>query len=204
MTFSKPYLFVLVLLGLAVMACTGTLAEMLLSGQPVFQCPTAIPVSQPTAPPGYPTTVPQPIATPVIIRPPQAFYPDDRVDVGGVEFRLSQISVRSGRQPIALWRLDVTNQRSTAYSFFPAGQMQVSVLSSGQRGAWGASSAAATEAGIAFRYESYRLNPGESQSVQLAAYIPSGAPAQFTYRLDPTTEDTSAVLTWVNQPNPYC
>jgi tetratricopeptide (TPR) repeat protein len=64
--------------------------------------------------------------------------------------------------------------------------------------------AAAREAGIAFRYESYHLNPGNSQTMQMAAYLPSSTRAQFVYDLDPRDLSTTNVITWVNQPNPYC
>jgi len=197
-------LFVPALLFVSELACTGTLADMLIQGEPIFQCPTAIPVIQPTAPPGFPTASPLPTVTPIVIRPPQPFYLDDAIEAGGIEFRLSNLAVFSGTQIIATWQLDVTNQRSTPYEFFPAGQMVVSKLENGQIGQWGASETAAREADIAFRYESYHLNPGETQTVQMAAYVPSSTPAQFGYRLDPTTSSTSNMITWLNQPNPYC
>lgn len=186
------------------LACTGTLAEMLVNGQPIFQCPTPVPVIQPTVPPGFPTAIPQPTLTPVVIRPPRPFYLDDNIEVGGIQFRLSNVVALSGTKPIAVWQLDVTNQRSTPYEFFPAGQIFVSQLADGQIGQWGASEAAAREADIVFRYESYRLNPGETQTMQMAAYLPSSMPTQFVYHLDPTTSSTSNIITWVNQPNPYC
>lgn len=197
-------LLVPVLILLSELACTGTLADMLVNGQPIFQCPTAIPVIQPTAPPGFPTAIPQPTATPVVIRPPQPFYRDDAIEAGGIQFRLSNVAAFSGTHPIATWQLDVTNRRSTPYEFFPAGQMVVSLLADGQTGQWGASEAAAHEAGLAFRYESYHINPGDTRTVQMAAYLPTSTPAQFVYRLDPTTSSTSNIITWVNQPNPYC
>ena len=197
-------LLVPVLILLSELACTGTLADMQVEGQPIFQCPTTIPVIQPTAPPGFPTAIPQPTVTPIVIRPPQPFYLNDHVEAGGIQFRLSNVAGLSGAQPIATWQLEVTNQRSTPYEFFPAGQMVVSQLADGQIGQWGASEAAAREAGIAFRYESYHLNPGETQTVQMAAYLPTSTPAQFVYRLDPTTSAPSNIITWVNQPNPYC
>ncbi len=197
-------LIVPILLIVSELACTGTLAEMQVRGQPIFQCPTAIPVIQPTTPPGFPTAIPQPTLTPVVIRPPQPFYLDDRVEAGGIQFRLSNVAVLSGTQPIAVWQFDVSNRRSTPYEFFPAGQMVVSQLADGQIGQWGASEAAAREAGIAFRYESYDLNPDETQTVQMAAYLPSSNPAQFVYHLDPRDSAMTRVITWVNQPNPYC
>ncbi len=197
-------LLVPVLLMVSELACTGTLADMLVDGQPIFQCPTAISVIQPTAPPGFPTAIPQSTLTPVVIRPPQPFYLDDNIETDGIQFRLSNVAVLSGTQLIAVWQLDVTNQRSTPYEFFPAGQMVVSQLANGQTGQWGASEAAAREEGIAFRYESYHLNPGETQTVRMAAYLPTSTPAQFVYHLDPRDSSTTHVITWVNQPNPYC
>src|SRR4051794_36320337 len=85
---------------LSELACTGTLVDMLVNGQPIFQCPTNIPVIHPTAPPGYPTTIPQPILTPVVIRPPQPFYLGDTIEAGGIRFRLSNVAVLSGTQAI--------------------------------------------------------------------------------------------------------
>jgi hypothetical protein len=197
-------LLIPILLMVSELACTGTVAEMLVNGQPIFQCPTAIPVIQPTAPPGFPTAIPQPTVTPVVIRPPQPFYLDDSVEVGRIQFRLSNVVVFSGTQPIATWQFDVTNRRSTPYEFFPAGQMVISQLADGQIGQWGASEAAAREAGLAFRYASYHLNPGETQTLQMAAYITSSNPAEFVYHLDPTASSSTNIITWVNQPNPYC
>ena len=197
-------LFVPVLILLSELACTGTLVDMLVNGQPIFQCPTVIPVTQPTAPVGFPTAIPQPILTPIVIHPPQPFYLDDAIEVGGIQFRLSNVAAFWGTQPIATWQLDVTNRRSTPYEFFPAGQMIVSQLADGRTGQWGASEAAAREAGIVFRYESYHLNPGDTQTMQMAAYLPSSTPAQFVYHLDPRVSSTTNVITWVNQPNPYC
>ncbi len=197
-------LLIPVMLMLSELACTGTLADMLVNGQPIFQCPTSIPVVQPTTPAGFPTAIPLPTATPIVIRPPQPFYLDDTIEAGGIQFRLSNVAVLSGTQLIAVWQLDVTNRRSTPYEFFPAGQMVVSQLADGQIGQWGASEAAAREAGIAFRYESYHLNPGDTQTMQMAAYLPSSTPAQFVYHLDPRDSATTNVITWVNQPNPYC
>lgn len=186
------------------LACTGTLADMLVDGQPSFQCPTPILVIQPTSPAGFPTAAPVPTVTPFIIHPPQPFYLDDNVEAGGILFRLSNVTVFSGTQPIAIWRLNVTNGRESPYEFFPAAQMVVSQLADGQTGQWGASETAAHEAGIAFRYESYHLNPGDTQAVEMAAYLPTSIPAQFIYYLDSTSISTDKAITWVNQPNPYC
>ena len=129
---------------------------------------------------------------------------NDKIEAGGIQFRLSNVAVLSGTQSIATWQIEVTNRRSTPYEFFPAGQMVVSKLADGQTGQWGASEAAAREAGIIFRYESYHLNPGDTQTVQMAAYLPSSTPAQFVYRLDPIDSSMTNVITWVNRPNPYC
>lgn len=196
--------FVSLMLIIAVLACTGSLNNMLVNGEPFFQRPTDIPIFQPTAIPGLPTIVPLPTVTPFVIRPPQAFYIDDTVDAGNVQFRLSHIAIISSSQPIATWQLDVTNRRSTPYEFFLAGQMVVTRLMDGQTGEWGASAAAARKAGINFRYETYSLNPGDQQTMQLAAYLPASAPAQFIYRLNPTDFSEMNSITWLNQPNPYC
>lgn len=197
-------LLIPVMLVFSELACTGTLSDMLVDGQPIFQCPTVIPVTQPTAPAGFPTAIMLPTLTPVVIRSPQPFYRDDTIEADGIQFRLSNVAVLSGTQPIAVWQLDVANRRSTPYEFFPAGQMVVSQLADGRIGQWGASEAAAREAGIAFRYESYHLNSGDKQTLQMAAYLPSSTPAQFVYHLDPRVSSTTNVITWMNHPNPYC
>lgn len=203
-TRSNILLLVPMLLIVSALACTGTLTDMLLSGQPNFQCPTATPVAQATAPAGIPTAIPLPTVTPIVIQSPQSFYLDDPVDVGGIQFRLSNVFTISGNNIIAVWQIEVRNGRETVYEFFPAGQMIVRVLADGQTGQWGVSEAAATEAGIPFRYESYRLATGDTQIVQMAAYLPTSTPKEFVYRLDPTTSSDTNVISWVNQANPYC
>jgi len=186
------------------LACTGALTDMLVVGQPTFQCPTVTPVVQATAPVGSPTTIPIPTVTPIVIQSPHPFYLDDPIDVGGVVFRLSNVVTISSNTIIATWQLEVRNKRPTVYEFFPAGQMIVSALADGQSGEWGASEAAAHDAGIPFRYESYRLNPGTIQIVYMAAYLPTSTPQAFVYRLDPTSSSDTNVISWVNQANPYC
>lgn len=201
---SNILLLVPMLLIISALACTGTLTDMLVSGQPTFQCPAATPIVQATAPAGIPTAIPLPSVTPIVIQSPQSFYLDDPVDVGGIQFRLSNVVTVSGNRIIAVWQLEVRNERTTAYEFFPAGQMIVSALADGQTGQWGVSEAAAIEAGIPFRYESYRLGAGDTQIVQMAAYLPTSTPKEFVYRLDPTTSSVTNVISWVNQANPYC
>ena len=63
-------LLVPIMLMVSELACTGMLADMLVIGQPIFQCPTAIPVIQPTAPAGFPTAIPLPTVTTIVLRSP--------------------------------------------------------------------------------------------------------------------------------------
>lgn len=197
-------LLVPMMLTVSVLSCTGSLTDVLVDGLPIFQCPTAIPVAHATAPAGFPTTIPLPTVTPFIIQSPQSFYLDDPVHVGGILFRLSNVSTVSRNNFIAIWQLEVRNEGLTVYEFFPAGQMVISTLENGQTGQWGASEAAADEAGIPFRYESYRLNSGVTQIIQMAAYVPASTPKEFVYRLDLSSSSNSNVISWVNQTNPYC
>lgn len=179
--------------------------------------------SQSTASP--PT--PDPPPTPYIIRPPQPFFRGDAVFSGGV---LSQVSARlrlidvttqpaspdptSGDpRSLHVWTLEVKNVGAVAYELFPATQMYISRIATGAGdvdGVWGASLAAAHEAGLTATYDALALAPGMTRTFQLAAHTPAGTATRFTYLLDPTTRDIathipgSNPLTWTTATNPHC
>jgi hypothetical protein len=163
-----------------------------------------------------PTHTPYPTPTPYVIRPPQDFHPDDAVFTGGwdsevnVRFRLSDVTtVAASPAPdgtprsIVTWTLEVKNVGTTAYEFFPAAQVFVSAVGA-ETGVWGAGEAAAAEVGLPFDYAAYSVPAGETVTVTLAAYIPAGEPAQFTYLLDPTQTTTPNTVTWTTDANPHC
>lgn len=244
----KRSIYVLVapiFMAFAVLACVGTVETMRLEGEPLFACPTQVPVATATLPTtitpaasattlfGTPTPTPAatttpypvptlaPTATPVVIRPPDDFYVGDAVQIGEgddvlrAEFLLGEVatlpaSPDDGGQPrsVVVWSLTVTNTGRGEYSFFPAAQMQVSRVDTGYEilaGEWGASLDAAVEARLGeFRYEAFLLSPGETVTLQLAAYIPYGEPTQLTFILDPTDPDAPNPLTWAPIRNPYC
>jgi len=76
---------------------------------------------------------------------------------------------------------------------FPAYQSYVSQLADGAIGVWGASQAAAEEAGLAVTYEAVSLAPNETRQFTLAGFLPYGsAPDRLTLMLDPTTRSSAA------------
>jgi len=222
----KPILFIPILLGLAALACTGTLTG--ITGAPVYVCPTPVittPTPLPTFVPipGYPTLAPFPTAlppptvTPYAIRPPDAFYRGDAVfsrSPQSARFRLMNVyavNTPAGRT-VAVWELEIKNLSGGVYDLFPAYQSYVSQIVGGVTGVWGASNDAAVDAGLTVTYEAVGLAPGAAQTFTLAAFIPYGsAPARITFMLDPTIRPTppprlpgSNALVWRTETNPYC
>jgi hypothetical protein len=222
----KPIILCLLMLGLAALACSGTLTG--ITGAPVYVCPTPIyntPVPLPTLVPipGYPTFVPFPTAlppptvTPYAIRPPDAFYRGDAVftrSPQSARFRLTNIytvNLPAGRT-VAVWEIEIRNLSGVTYDVFPAYQSYISQLAGGTTGTWGASSDAAVDAGLIVTYEAVGLAPGATQTFTLGAFIPYGtAPDRVTFMLDPTTRPTppprlpgSNALVWRTETNPYC
>ena len=104
------------------------------------------------------------------------------------------------------------------YNIFPAGQMYVSTvtLSSGldSDGVWGASVAAAEEAGFTPDYALTDIQPGETKAFTLAAYGPRGIARRISYVLDVTARDDGGeiptvvpgqnVVSWINEVNTIC
>lgn len=206
-------LFVPVMLLLAILACAGTV----LTAVPTYICPTSVPPTAVVVTPGGPPTpvvLPTLPPTPYIIQPPQDFYLNDAVDVGGVSdpqrvrFRLQTVaSYAVGGQGVYAWELAVSNIGSEAYDLFPSVQM---VLSSIQTdideltGAWAVSTAAGAAVGVNVADEFYTLLPGETGIYPLAAFGPVGTAHRFRFALASDGSTASNTLTWINTTNPYC
>ncbi|MEO0564834.1 MAG: hypothetical protein AAF125_22195, partial [Chloroflexota bacterium] len=195
-------------------------------------CPTRVPIPTDVMPPPdsvgtgtppptlRPTYTPYPTPTPYVIRPPQDFYAGDAVHTGGwasevnARFRLDDITTVSASldddgtaRALVTWTLEVKNLGNIPYEFFPAAQAfisQVETPTGPLTGIWGAGEEAAAEAGVAFEYAAYSLGTGETLALELAAYIPAGEPAQFTYLLDPTQTTKPNTITWTHETNPAC
>jgi len=175
-----------------------------------------------------PTTTPYPTPTPFVIRPPQDFHVGDAIYTGGfvslvnVRLRLLNVVTLSASpsstgtpRSLVRWDIEIKNVGTSAYEVFPAGQMYISAVmtATGEvTGVWGASRDAAAEAGLVAPLEAISLNPGQTRTFQLAAYIPSGIPRRFAYALDPTTRPTppapgvpgTNLLTWEDTVNTTC
>lgn len=222
----KSILYIPVLLGLAALACSGTLTGIV--SPPVYVCPTpviATLIPLPTLPPvpGYPTLIPLPTApppptvTPYAIRPPDPFYRGDAVftrSPQSARFRLTNvyaINTPAGRT-VAVWVIEIKNLSDSVYDVFPAYQSYVSQLVGGATGTWGATADAAVDAGLSIVYEAVGLASGETRTFMLAGFIPYGtAPDRVTFMLDPTTRPTppprlpgSNALVWRTETNPSC
>lgn len=119
-------------------------------------------------------------------------------------------------QSIYLWTVEIKNVGSVEYDVFPAGQMYVSTItlpSGGDlEGVWGASLAAAEEAGLTPNYEMTDLQPGQTKTFTLAAYGPRGTARRIAYVLDvtarggtmPTIVPGQNVVSWINEVNTIC
>ena len=79
-------------------------------------------------------------------------------------------------------------------------------------GVWGASLAAAEEAGLTPNYEATDIQPGETKTFTLAAYGPRGTARRISYALDvtaraeglPTVVPGQNVVSWINEVNTIC
>lgn len=222
----KSLLYIPVLLGLAALACSGTLTGII--SPPVYVCPTPVivtPIPLSTLPPipGYPTLMPFPTAlppptvTPYAMRPPDAFYRGDAVftrSPQSARFRLTNVYTvnTSAGRTVAVWEIEIKNLSGGVYDVFPAYQSYVSQLVGGAIGTWGATAEAAAVAGLSVDDEAVALAPGETRNFTLAGFIRDGtAPDRVTFMLDPNTRPTppphlpgSNALVWRTETNPYC
>ncbi|HEX2619334.1 MAG TPA: hypothetical protein VHL11_04280 [Phototrophicaceae bacterium] len=199
-----------IMLMLAALAC-GTIVTDMAS----YTCPTAVPQATATTLAGTPLPTLPPPPTPYSITPPQDFYVGDAVFVGQsgaplhLRFRLQNVQNQPapplGGSPrnLVTWRLEIRNLGSTTYETIPIALMvipRITTASGEQTGTWRTSEAAMAAAG--FTDENYDpLISGSTRIYRLAAYIPAGSVAQFTYLLD---GDGGNRITWVNAANPYC
>lgn len=200
----------------AILACAGTA----LIGSPAYTCPTPIPQATATVLAGtaIPTLVPPP--TPYIILPPSDFYVGDAIFVGssssehGVRFRLQNImsypaspDTNGDARNITIWQLEVKNIGTADYEIFPTAQMFLSEINTAYgtvNGVWPATREAANEASVPLDEDAYTLSSGEVRVFRFAAFGSAGQAARFTFQLDPTVSEGSALMNWVNQSNPYC
>jgi hypothetical protein len=221
----KSLLYIPILLGLAALACSGTLTGIV--SPPIYICPTPVmitPTPQPTLLPipGYSTLIPfptahPPTATPYVIRPPDPFYRGDAVftrSPQSARFRLANvyaIYTPAGRT-VAVWEIEIKNLSGGVYDVFPAYQSYISQIVGGTTGIWGMTTEAAAVAGLLVDDEAVGLAPGETRNFTLAGFIPDGtAPDRVTFMLDPNTRPTppphlpgSNALVWRTETNPYC
>ena len=119
-------------------------------------------------------------------------------------------------QSIYRWTVEIKNVGSVEYDVFPAAQMYVSTITlpSGMEteGVWGASLAAAEEAGFTPNYEATDIQPGETRTFTLAAYGPRGTARRISYaldasardRLNPTVVPGRNIVSWINEVNTIC
>ncbi|MBC7294175.1 MAG: hypothetical protein H5T84_08785, partial [Thermoleophilia bacterium] len=119
-------------------------------------------------------------------------------------------------QSIYLWTVEIKNVGSVEYDVFPAAQMYVSTIAlvsgSEVEGVWGASLAAAEEAGLTPNYEATDIQPGQTKTFTLAAYGPRGIARRIAYVLDvtarggtmPTVVPGQNVVSWINEVNTIC
>lgn len=143
-----------------------------------------------------------------------------------LRFRVTNISDLPAGEPdsqgqpqsVYVWEFEVKNVGSVEYDIFPAGQMYVSTITlpggMETEGVWGASIAAAEEAGFTPNYELTDVQPGETKTFRLAAYGPHGTARRTAYVLDVTARDDSGaiptivpgqnIVSWINEVNTVC
>lgn len=119
-------------------------------------------------------------------------------------------------QSVYLWTVEIKNIGSVEYDVFPAGQIYVSTITlpggMETEGVWGASLAAAEEAGLTPNYEMTDIQPDETKTFALAAYGPRGTARRIAYVLNvtarggtmPTIVPGQNVVSWINEVNTIC
>jgi len=193
-----------------------------------------VPYPPPGGAPGSITPTPRPTYTPwptptQYVRTNDYFvgdaiYTPEQASGLRLRFRVTDIQAQnavaldrySQPQSVYVWTFEVKNVGSVEYDLFPAAQMYVSTvtLASGGEveGVWGASLAAAEEAGLTPNYEMTDLQPGETKTFTLAAYGPRGTVRRISYALDvtaraegfPTVVPGQNVVSWINEVNTIC
>jgi hypothetical protein len=119
-------------------------------------------------------------------------------------------------QSVYVWTFEVKNVGRVEYDVFPAAQMYVSTITlpggMETQGVWGASLAAAEEAGLTPNYEATDIQPDETKTFTLAAYGPRGTAHRISYALDTSTRDGlnptvvpgRNIVSWINETNTIC
>jgi hypothetical protein len=119
-------------------------------------------------------------------------------------------------QSIYAWTIEVKNVGSLEYDVFPAAQMYISTITlpTGIEtdGVWGASQAAAEEAGLPADIMVTDIQPGQTKTFTLAAYGPRGTARRLVYVLDPTEREPGNptqvpgrnLVTWIHEVNTIC
>ncbi|MBI5957304.1 MAG: hypothetical protein HY866_01120 [Chloroflexi bacterium] len=128
----------------------------------------------------------------------------------------AELDVEGQLQSIYLWTVEIKNVGSVEYDVFPAAQMYVSTITlsggSDLDGVWGASLAAAEEAGLMPNYEATDIQPGMTKTFTLAAYGSRGTAHRISYALDtsardglnPTIVPGRNIVSWINEVNTVC
>lgn len=192
----------------------------------LFTQPQPIPCCLPA--PIYPTPVPTytPYPTPTpYVRTSDYFLGDPVYVLSGTQrlrFKVTEITTlptttldhRGNPQNVSVWRLEVKNIGGIEYNLFPAAQMYVSEVVTPMggtiQGVWGASLAAAAEAGITPDYDPAALLPGETRTFSLAAFAPLGTVYRLSFALDLTGRGTQTqvpgahIVSWLNAVNTDC
>ncbi len=141
-----------------------------------------------------------------------------------LRFRLTDVYDLPAAEPdengqprsIFAWTMEIKNVGSVEYDVFPAAQMYVSAITLPggieTEGVWGASQAAAEEAGLPSGIEITDIQPGETKTFTLAAYGPRGTARRIAYALDSTGRDPGNptqvpghnIVAWINEVNTIC
>ena len=201
---------------------------------PYFPSPNPPPccLPAPIYPTPRPTYTPYPSPTPFVMVAPTAFFLDDPVYnyQPPVQLRLRMKSpIKEGLFgffiPLfaaAAWQIEITNVGSVEYDFVGAGYTYVAEMNSNgvlADGVWPPSHAAAKFLGITEQaYGPEALQPGQTMTIQVAAWVPtnahvskialllnpyqSGDPGWATFT--PNSSKTGTVIYWTNAVNTIC
>jgi hypothetical protein len=201
---------------------------------PYFTSPNAPPccLPAPIYPTPRPTYTPYPSPTPFEMVAPAAFFLDDPVYnyQPPVQLRLRMKSpIKEGLFAFfiplfaaAAWRIEITNVGSVEYDFLGAGYTYVAEMNANgvlTAGVWPPSHAAANFLGITEQaYGPQALQPGQTLTIQVAAWVPvnahvskvalllnpyqSGDPGWATFT--PNSGKASTIIYWTNAVNTVC
>jgi hypothetical protein len=191
-------------------------------------------IPPPGGAPGSITPTPRPTYTPWPTPTPYVrtndYFVDDAIYTSTqpsglrLRFRVTDIYDVAAVEPdedgqqrsIFVWAIEIKNVGSLEYDVFPAAQMYISTITlpSGieTEGVWGASQAAAEEAGLPSSIVITDIQPGETKSFTLAAYGPRGTARRIAYALDTTGRDPGNptqvpgrnIVSWINEVNTIC